>query len=349
MIFTTNTFGGLVDGVKIVELNQNCADQLKQEAFMFRFLLLREQNLTWQDQIRFTELLGTPFMDALSPNRKKHDAVPDPRIGVFSNDHVEGLRLQGTEGWHVDGNVVEKPHMFTLIYCKSSNKNGPTLIVPLKEIFDMLSNDERCYLERIYFVSGINSTIVHPLLYKDGRRNDNTIMLALGRLSGQYLEEQTDGSKREMSMEETQFVQDLIEAKILGSNLIYAHQYKPGDLIVLYNPSVSHIAGPGSQSSREVSGLRLMTRTTVRGENLPSVTSHIKYEFSKMSPFENGYCVFSLKDSVYYPRFGVFDSHEHAGKHCQRLNKHADLAVLPTVEWNDFVRDMHRRPTLAKR
>ena len=47
---------------------------------------------------------------------------------------------------------------------------------------------------------------------------------------------------------------DILEAKILGSNLIYTHHWKAGDMLVLNN--VAHIAGPGSQGSVEVTGLR---------------------------------------------------------------------------------------------
>ena len=39
---------------------------------------------------------------------------------------------------------------------------------------------------------------------------------------------------------------DLLEAKVLTSNKIYAHNWKPNDLILLENPSITHIAGPGS-------------------------------------------------------------------------------------------------------
>ena len=51
--------------------------------------------------------------------------------------------FQGTEGWHVDGNTVELPHTFTIIHCISANKNGPTLLVPLREIVQSLSEEER--------------------------------------------------------------------------------------------------------------------------------------------------------------------------------------------------------------
>ena len=50
---------------------------------------------------------------------------------------------QGTEGWHVDGNTVDVPHYFTIIHCISANRNGPTLLVPLREVVEMLTVEER--------------------------------------------------------------------------------------------------------------------------------------------------------------------------------------------------------------
>ena len=74
---------------------------------------------------------------------KYHPKVPDTRLGFFSNDPNEGLMYQGTEGWHVDGNTVDLPHTFTIIHCISANKNGPTLLVPLREIVESLTPEER--------------------------------------------------------------------------------------------------------------------------------------------------------------------------------------------------------------
>ena len=64
----------------------------------------------------------------------------------------------------------------------------------------------RDFLETITFVSGAKSSIKHPLLYKHPIRHDDTIMLALGGLSGQYLKSKPDGSIIELSIEETQYI-----------------------------------------------------------------------------------------------------------------------------------------------
>ena len=49
----------------------------------------------------------------------------------------------GTEGWHVDGNTVDLPHTFTIIHCIAANKHGPTLLVPLREIVESFTPEER--------------------------------------------------------------------------------------------------------------------------------------------------------------------------------------------------------------
>ena len=150
-------------------LTQACANQLIQDAIMFRFLVFSGQTtMTWQDEIHFTEKMGDgeAFPDSKSANRKFHPKVPDERLGYFSNDPNEGLMYQGTEGWHhnflilidlyiffsilfcflgwhVDGNTVDLPHTFTIIHCIAANKHGPTLLVPLREIVASLTPEER--------------------------------------------------------------------------------------------------------------------------------------------------------------------------------------------------------------
>ena len=80
----------------------------------------------------------------------------------------------------------------------------------------------RSLLETITFVSGFNTSIKHPLLYKHPIRHDDTIMLALGILSGQYIQTQPDGKTRVLSVEETQFIQGMY-ANMLVSFYVKIH------------------------------------------------------------------------------------------------------------------------------
>ena len=91
-------------------------------------------------------------------------------------------------------------------------------------------------------------------------------------------------------------VVDILEAKILGSNIIHSHHWKSGDLLLLNNPSLSHFAGPGSQGSFKVTGLRLMHRTTVGGSIKPTKQTGLNYVCRNHAPFQDQeYCLFSLK------------------------------------------------------
>ena len=88
---------------------------------------------------------------------------------------------------------------------------------------------------------------------------------------------------------------DILETKVLGSNKIYTHHWKAGDLLVLNNPSLAHLAGPGSQGSLQATGLRLMHRSTVPGTTSPTKKTNLAYVCQNHPPFHDGYCLFSLK------------------------------------------------------
>ena len=84
---------------------------------------------------------------------------------------------------------------------------------------------------------------------------------------------------------------DIIEAKILGSNLIYTHHWTAGDMLVLNN--VAHIAGPGSQGSVEITGLRYdmphpSAQTILFSSQTQSKLSWTKYFLSRTKIFVPG-------------------------------------------------------------
>ena len=69
--------------------------------------------------------------------------------------------------------------------------------------------------------------------------------------------------------------------------------------MILNNPSLAHIAGPGSQGSLETTGLRLMHRSTVPGQHSPTKKTNLEYFCEKHEPFQEGYCLYSLKVFIF--------------------------------------------------
>ena len=70
-------------------------------------------------------------------------------------------------------------------------------------------------------------------------------------------------------------------------------------MLILNNPSLAHIAGPGSQGSLEATGLRLMHRSTVPGQHCPTKKTNLEYFCEKHKPFQEGYCLYSLKVLIF--------------------------------------------------
>jgi hypothetical protein len=50
----TKTFGAEIKGIELKLLTEDCAKKLREEAYMYRFLLFKQQELPWQEQIKVT-------------------------------------------------------------------------------------------------------------------------------------------------------------------------------------------------------------------------------------------------------------------------------------------------------
>ena len=86
-----------------------------------------------------------------------------------------------------------------------------------------------------------------------------------------------------------------------------------------------------------------MHRTTVGGKKKPSKDTRngevpLQYHCHNYPPFDAGqYCLFTLSDAVFYPRYGEFETVEDQRQRCRNVHKNADLAVIPTEEWNKVI------------
>jgi alpha-ketoglutarate-dependent taurine dioxygenase len=261
-------FGFIIDNLDVRTLHGNEIALLKKKIHEHRVLIIKQGDLSWEDQIEFTEKLGESFVETSSSNRKKHDKTPDPRIAIISNDTKVGLKNIGTEGFHVDGTIIEKPHKFSILYCKRANKGGNTLFAPIRETLESLPEDEFNRLLSIDFVSSEGP--VHPLIYRH-YMDEWSAIIGLGKLSApHYKQNGTD-----ISIEDTKEIKNLIEKYIWNSSLLYSHNYENGDLVIWDNTRIVHKASQGTQESRKKSGLRLMHRTTVKGTHKPKREEYV--------------------------------------------------------------------------
>eukprot|EP00933_Yihiella_yeosuensis_P052852 TRINITY_DN50986_c0_g1_i1.p1 TRINITY_DN50986_c0_g1~~TRINITY_DN50986_c0_g1_i1.p1 ORF type:complete len:580 (+),score=85.28 TRINITY_DN50986_c0_g1_i1:41-1741(+) len=384
------SFGVEVRGVSIVDLMRRLdakeeqrevameeLRELKQRLFAERLLVFRMQgDIPWQDQIAFSSHFGEVFNESAHVNREKHPAVPDDRIAYFSNDERYGTRGAGTEGWHVDGNVVDVPHAITFIHAASAIPGGDTYFVPLREVVKnlrkqgfLLGNCEErappCIasaktgaknlsvapLDDVIFQSSHLRSIKHPLIYPHPVSGQDTMIFGLGKLSGAYrtgcyLPSHFAASK-EMSMDETDKVTTTILKGIRDTDRTLHWRWASGDLLMVDNRAVAHLATGGTQASSEEVGLRLLRRTTVKGHQTPKKRPSMhalphecivesdgqKRRSGDDSEGPNHYCIFSLAGEINYEE-GKFESRDAARERCRVLSPKADLAVPSTAARN---------------
>ena len=72
-------------------------------------------------------------------------------------------------------------------------------------------------------------------------------------------------------MEETESTLTAIQEEIMkAKELIYRHEWQPGDFIISDNLALGHEAAPETQLPRSEVGLRVMHRVTVKGKTPPA-------------------------------------------------------------------------------
>lgn len=257
-----------------------------------RIVVMRSQkDFTWEKQLQFTEMLadtvgGHVFEEASSINRKKrprHAEKTDSRVAWISNDERRGGRSIGTEGWHVDGNVAEVPHRYTLLFCESAIKGGDTRFVALR---DIVKNTFEIKTSPLYhgveYRSAFNASVVHPLIYPHPVTGDDTMVFGLGSLFGNARLNNEAHSEVELGpVESAKLLKRLtlaFKASSRGGRNRYERRWKwkKGDFLIIDNLAIAHVATKGTQRKRskklaalDDTDLRLMRRTTVAGHNVP--------------------------------------------------------------------------------
>eukprot|EP00928_Gymnodinium_smaydae_P065183 TRINITY_DN48361_c0_g1_i1.p1 TRINITY_DN48361_c0_g1~~TRINITY_DN48361_c0_g1_i1.p1 ORF type:complete len:534 (+),score=59.24 TRINITY_DN48361_c0_g1_i1:51-1604(+) len=314
-------------------------------------------SLSWQDQKAFSALFGKFFNESAHSNRAPHPAVPDHHVARFSNNPKLGSTSAGTEGWHVDGNVVRVPHAITFIHAISAIPDGDTMFVPLREVVHTLrkqgylrgSCTERAppcsnrrgktvnykkelpALDDVIFQSGHVQEIRHPLVYAHPVTGLDTMMFGLGKLSGIYRHgclQPALPTSLMLTEKDTGNVAETIQIAIESSNRVLRWRWADGDLLMVDNLAVAHHASDGTQASWEEVGVRLMQRTTVAGAFTP-----LKRPLLHSLAHE---CM--QDESSDGDESGQFDSREVARQQCRRvLSPSSDLAIPLDRERNTMM------------
>lgn len=262
--------------IRGLDLAQDIDDALRdaiREAFLqYRVLCFRDQHLSGQQLVAFSERFGP--LESHINHEFRGDAIPElHRVSNLGDDGrpTRKLKARGNFHWHTDKSYLPVPSLATLLHAvELPPEGGATQFADMQAAYDALPPDRKTEFAGLRVVhsweqSRINSgsrpaseqekrdapPVVHPLVRthpETGRR-------------GLYIGDHSSHIEGRPFAEGRAFLAELQE-QATGDRFVYRHRWQPGDLIMWDNCSLLHRATADFDLDRH---RRVLHRTVIRG------------------------------------------------------------------------------------
>jgi len=221
---------------------------------------------------------GELFGELMEDQNRRYLVDGFPLISVLDNRHKDSkgqpAKMAGNATWHTDHTNQERPPKFTMLYAVAvPEKGGETSVCNSRAAYEALPEDLK---RRIHGMKTENTLIssarfknANPDIVKD--QLESTKPPTIHPLVRTHPDTGTKAvwfhkSKTEtvtgLTPEETQeFLQDLTD-KVTQPQFCYAHQYQPGDLLIIDDRASLHKAGFAADPNQH----RRLYRMLVRGD-----------------------------------------------------------------------------------
>ena len=249
------------------EMDERVAAQVLETWHENLVILLRDQHLSEEDEVRFAERFGPPAVIHAKQFIQKH-----PAVTLISNIREDGKPIgalpDGEMHFHSDQCYQERPAMASMLYAiEVPSKGGNTLFANAYAAYETLPAEIKRRIEGRRALNAYDydtaatkrgtkvadgvPTYVHPMVRKHpatGRR-----ALYVNRLMTVRIE----GMPEEESSELLDFLFDHQEQR----QFVYEHVWRVGDILMWDNRCTLHARTDFSADER-----RLMRRVTILGE-----------------------------------------------------------------------------------
>merc|ERR1712232_1130762 len=252
-------------------LSQDIIDSIKDDMRKHRVLVFKDQGrISGERQVEISKQLGQ-----IESTFYKHPRSPHPDVFRVSNDEFEGCTHVWRTGWHIDGTFQAMPFKYQTMHFHSVCEGGETWFVPLNEFYELQDNETRSRWNKLWMLTG-RGQHAHPFVYQHPVRGDATLMFHCGEpfCAGWAVDnDDSDASQRRVeSVLRRHVVQEELTKRLdeavdsIGIKMIW----EVGDFAINDNLGNCHYAPPGTQGSRAEVGLRILHRTTIAGESVPT-------------------------------------------------------------------------------
>jgi len=254
-----------------LDLREPLAPVLRQavyDAFVrYHVLCFRDQHLTQDQQITFTEQFG-----ALERHIARNRSTGNPLVHIVSNLNAEGKPSGkvGSTSWHTDKSFRPEPSLATILHAVTMPPNGgDTCFANMISAYEALPQAERDALEGVRVIhswelsrekQGLKATpeeiqdappMSHPLvrvLPETGERS-----LFMGEHASHF-------EGRPMVEGRTRLAE--LEAHATQERFVYRHRWRAGDMLMWDNRCLLHRADPNFDAAMYP---RVLHRTCLRG------------------------------------------------------------------------------------
>lgn len=233
--------------------SENIINNFKKLMEEHGFIVFKNQDINHVDFLQASQWFGE-----LHSMHGIHPESPDPNIFRLSNDTNHGIFGVGAY-WHNDGSFLDTPFSYAGYHIiRPAENGGGTYFSHLGRVYDSLSNN----WSNLYSVNS-TSNVIYPLVFE--KNNRKLLWLQLSMV-GAVIEKISDSKFR--LLDETELKNLCREYNKLLNSHSSLYEYEKGDCVFVDNILVSHKASPASHLPAETQGLRILHRSTIRGNKI---------------------------------------------------------------------------------
>lgn len=242
-------FGTIIEEMNLNKIDENEDVDLLDQLHKHQLLIIKSKTLTPSEQVEFSKKFGELEIFPNYPSQFKGF----PEIFRLSTDSKKGYKNVGFY-WHQDGSFNIKPTPISIFHLtKIPKSGGATLFSNAYKVYDLLPQDMKDIAEHLK--TEHNGGVKHDLVITHPITGKKAIYINFGLTHQIYA---TNNSK----IEDIKAVINEIERIINLPSVMYTHDWKEGDIVVIDNYAVFHQATKVNDDSE-----RTLHRTTIKGHH----------------------------------------------------------------------------------
>lgn len=265
----TEVVGARVTGIDLSkELDAETHSKLHQAWLDYQVLVIPDQDLTQEQQIRFARTWGK-FPKRQRYARRVEKDTADTSIMLVSNIRKNGIAIgslpDGEMMFHTDGAYDEHPYNYTMLFAiELPSLGGNTLFSNMYAAYEALPDDMKrrladCTAHHGYYsgtvqrdqpVGNFNGDFSHPVFIQHNETGRTALFIS--RLLTLRI--------NELSQTESDIVLEFLFDHSESAEFIYEHEWKIGDMVMWDNRCLNHARTDFPREER-----RLLRRNVIQG------------------------------------------------------------------------------------